>query len=235
MKKSAPFQLALTGVLCIAAVVTFTGTQVLAQPTLEWNQVSIQGRNVRLLASATGSVKKWCLTVDGNPISSDVVGTRYQDGELYGTPFDIRTGCWEASSGIRIFAAFYVPMSTVPSGSRVFGITVTDMTGASASISTTVDVVHAPPVIQWDWLKFSNGKSTLIDKGVISYGFSTRDPVTKWCLLVDSGVQTQNLARTRYEDYQVFDSEYDSTTGCWSKRNGNVLFSGSFIVPTHTL
>jgi hypothetical protein len=235
MKKLTRVSGALAGVVCLIALSIFTETRVWAQPTLEWNHVSIQGRNVRLLATASGSVKKWCLTVDGTPVKTDVVGTRYQDGELFGTPFDARTGCWEASTGVRLFAAFYVPMSSVPSGLRVFGLTVTDTTGASTSITTTVEVVHTPPVIQWDWLKFSNGKSTSIDSGVISYGFSTQDPVSKWCLLIDSGVQTQNLARSRYADYEIFDSDYDPLTGCWSKSNGQVLFSGSFIVPTHTI
>lgn len=222
-------------VIAFATVFIFP-SNVNAVPTLQWDQTSIQGRNVRLLASANGQIRKWCLKIDGRAITEDVVGTRYQDGQLYGTPFNSSTGCWESVSNV-IFAAFYVPMSSISSGQRVFELIVTDALGESVSISRVIEVVHIPPAIQWDWKEDSRGSIVSPASGVISYGFSSTDPIAKWCYLLDQGTVALNNARPRgAERSDVVNAKYDSATGCWQQIEGNgPLFKGMFIIPTQTL
>jgi hypothetical protein len=206
-----------------------------ATPTLQWDQTSIQGRNVRLLASATGKITKWCLAIDGTPVKKDVSSTRYQEFEVFGAPFNLATGCWEAPTGFRMSGAFYVPMSSVAAGPRLFTVTVFDIDGTSASISQTMTAVHPAPVAQWDWRETNAGVATGKVTGVINYGFSTDDPVVKWCLQIDSTIIQENLARTRSNDYEISDYSYDPATGCWSSEEQFSIFSGLFIVPTQTL
>jgi hypothetical protein len=227
--------LAVLMISLVPVTVSFPGNAK-AAPTFQWDQTSIQGRDIRLLATAYDFYPvKWCLAVDGTPIKTDVSGTRSQQFEVFGTPFNTSTGCWEAPSGSRRSGAFYVPMSSVTAGAHLFTLTVSDAAGVNLSISQSMTAVHTAPIAQWDWKETNAGVATGKVTGVINYGFSTDDPVVSWCLRVDSKIMPNNLARTRSNDYEISDYTYDALTGCWKSEEQRSIFSGLFIMPTQTL
>jgi hypothetical protein len=95
--------------------------------------------------------------------------------------------------------------------------------------------VHTAPTANWDWKETNAVVATGNVTGVVSYGFSTYDPVVSWCLRIDSKIMPDNLARTRSNDYEISDYTYDASTGCWKSEQQLSIFSGMFVVPTQTL
>jgi hypothetical protein len=219
--------------LLVYATLAVSPSTARAVGSVSWDSTGTQGRYVRLLASTQEGAYKWCLAVDENPVNGNVAVTRYQEGQILGTPFNASTGCWSTGGALRYFAAFEIPMWTLAAGSRTFSLTLTFADSSVSTITTSVTVVKQPPRAHWDWLGNNRGQPLTEATGAVSFGFSTTDPVTKWCLVFDDVSLPYDLSQTRHNDYELSDANYDISTGCWATDNGASIFTGALVIPTY--
>jgi len=178
----------------------------------------------------TATIKKWCLTVDGSPVTSNVAVTGDRDSWDLAL-FDADTGCWSR------YSIYYpLPSGTFQwdstawtNGSHTYVVTVTDTSNRTATSPTlTVTVANAGPSVEWsttDNRTVSGVFTVAASAWAASTGTAT---IKKWCLTVDGSPVTSNVAVTGDRDSWDL-ALFDADTGCWSRRNSYYpLTSGTF-------
>ena len=186
-------------------------------PAVSWSETANEFVTgvFSLSASALGStspastIKKWCLTVDGLKVTSDVA-MGFEDNAV---TFNAATGCW---SGVYSYdnltsGTFQWDSTAWPNGSHTYVITVTDTSTRTATSPTlTVAVANTAPSVEWS----TTDNRTV--SGVFTVAASARAASTgtatikKWCLTVDGSPLKRGTASVDYR-------KFDARTGCWSR------------------
>ena len=205
-------------------------------PAVRWS--TVDGENVTgtfsLSATAAGStspastIKKWCLTVDGSPVTSDVSSGGSVGG--YST-FNADTGCWSNGYGTNLTSATFAWDSTSwANGSHTYVVTVTDTSNRTATSTTlTVNTYNYGPHAAWSTVDSQTVTGTYSISAVArpqAFGTAT---IKKWCLTVDGSPVTSDVSSGgSVGGYSTFNAD----TGCWSNRYGTNLTSATFQLRT---
>ncbi len=186
------------------------------------NNNSIVSGMFVISARAAGSVspqttiKKWCLTINGNPATVNVAG---YGSSVYNTIFDSTTGCW---SGTDLNSAIFRFDSTAwVNGSVTYQVTVTDTSNRTATSSIlTINFSNAGPEVSWATTNNSNVSGMFY---VAAYAV-TKAPtgtatIKKWCLTIN-GVPATTRSSV-YDSTFLHSSSvsFNPDTGCWSGSN----------------
>jgi hypothetical protein len=163
-------------------------------------------------------INKWCLTQDGDPITTNV---KYEDySNFWYSSFNPDTGCWTSNSSLDVGRMIF-DSTTWVDGSHTFVLTATDSSGRTATSSTlTVNNTNTAPTVAWATTNNTTKSGVFTIGAVSSAAPSGTAKVTKWCLTRDGDPVTTNV---KYEDYSNFwYSTFNSTTGCWTNNNSGI-------------
>ena len=219
-----------------ATSTTITVSVANTAPSVEWSttdNTTVSGvftiaARARSASTGTATIKKWCLTVDGSPVTSDVGvnDATYSEVGYYGT-FDAETGCWSSSSVHLRSAQFQWDSTAWANGSHTYAVTVTDTSNRTATSTTiTLTRVDAPSPPSPGPTTAAVAWSETADKSVTGiFTLSARalgsttpaSNIKKWCLTVDGSPVTSNVAVNRYAYSDVgYSGTFNAETGCWS-------------------
>jgi hypothetical protein len=165
-------------------------------------------------SSGTATIKKWCLTVDGSPVTTNVASSYITSS--YAT-FNADTGCWTrfSTSYNLTNAIFSWDSTTWTNGSHTYSVTVTDSSDRTASSGTlTLSTYNYNPEVEWSSAdnRTVTGAFTLSAKAFPhSSGTAT---IKKWCLTVDGSPVTTNVASSYITSYYA---TFNADTGCWTR------------------
>ena len=183
--------------------------------------------SARALGSTTpaSNIKKWCLTVDGSPVTSNVAVNRYAYSDVgYSGTFNAETGCWSNSSYSLTSAQFRWDSTAWANGSHTYAVTVTDTSNRTATSPTlTINTFNYSPFVSWA----SGNNQTVSGTFTLAAAanphlFGTAN-IKKWCLTVDGSPVTSNVAVNRYAYSDVGHSgTFNAETGCWSNSSTNL-------------
>jgi hypothetical protein len=173
----------------------------------------------------TATIKKWCLLLDGAPVTTDVAKSVYSNYyTIYGSIFSVQTGCWSSTyNNVRSATVGWDTTAWAP-GEHTLQWTVTDTSNRSVTSSVLkFTTSNASPTMSW----VSDNNQTV--SGVASFealatpsvlGTAT---IKKWCLLLDGAPVTTNVAKSVYSNYYtIYGSIFSVQTGCWSSTYNNV-------------
>ena len=211
---------------------TTTTTVPIAVPTVSWASVpsgSVSSSfTVKASAASSATITKWCLTLDGNVLASNlsVYDSSYFGVYYYGS-FSSSTGCWSSSYTSLTSGAFTINPMAMTNGSHTLALVVYDSRSvASVAASTTFTVGITAPSVSWASVPSGSVSSSFTVKA----SAASSATITKWCLTLDGNVLASNLS--------VYDSSYfgvyyygsfSSSTGCWSSSYTS-LTSGAFTI-----
>ena len=225
-----------------ATSTTITVSVANTAPSVEWSttdNTTVSGvftiaARARSASTGTATIKKWCLTVDGSPVTSDVGvnDATYSEVGYYGT-FDAETGCWSSSSVHLRSAQFQWDSTAWANGSHTYAVTVTDTSNRTATSTTiTLTRVDAPSPPSPGPTTAAVAWSETADKSVTGiFTLSARalgsttpaSNIKKWCLTVDGSPVTSNVAVNRYAYSDVgYSGTFNAETGCWSNSSTNL-------------
>ena len=217
---------------------TTTTTVAIAVPTVSWASVpsgsvssSFTVKASATSAVTTATITKWCLTLDGGALASNlsVYDSSYPGVYYYGS-FSSSTGCWSSSYTSLTSGAFTINPSAMTNGSHTLALVVYDSRSvASVAASTTFTVGITAPTVSWASVPSGSVSSSFTVKASATSG-SSSTTITKWCLTIDGRVPTSNMSvyDSSYSGIYYYGS-YSSSTGCWSSSYTS-LTSGSFTI-----
>ena len=190
-------------------------------PVVSWDQsnnISVTGV-FTLSARAAGStspssfVNKWCLTVNGVPVSSNVA-LAGSDLQWYGS-FNAETGCWTRSSSLPL-APFQWDSTSWANGSNTYVVTVTDSSNRTAtSAPLTINTVNYAPVVEWSTANNSTVTGSFRVTAVAAPEVFGTAFIRRWCLTVNGVPVSSNVALAG-SDLQWYGS-FNAETGCWTR------------------
>ena len=214
---------------------TTTTTVAIAVPTVSWASVpsgsvssSFTVKASATSAVTTATITKWCLTLDGGALASNlsVYDSSYPGVYYYGS-FSSSTGCWSSSYTSLTSGAFTINPSAMTNGSHTLALVVYDSRSvASVAASTTFTVGITAPTVSWASVPSGSVSSSFTVKASATSSLT----ISKWCVTLDGGALASNLS--------VYDSSYpgvyyygsfSSSTGCWSSSYTS-LTSGAFTI-----
>jgi hypothetical protein len=218
-----------------------------AAPTVSWlspSQLSVRSGVVTFEATAaadpsgTASIKKWCLTKNGAPVSTDyaldVTGAtkpNYLNAHLAGpgqpASFDASTGCYNSAATITS-GTFAVDTTAWPDGLNDFRITVTDSSNRStASEVRTIGSTNKPPKFQWMLpLTATTHSSTVRFSGLAAADSAGTASIKTWCLKIDNKLPSEVSGSINpFVDTPDHLGTYDISTGCFAD-GATALVSG---------
>ncbi len=214
-----------------------------------WNETNDQFVTGKYLlsAQAAGStspsspIRKWCLTVDGSPVRTNVNvpmsgANAAQNSLAYHSTFNSDTGCWTGSSTSLTTALFQWDSTSWANGLRSYVVSVTDSSNRTATSSTlTVNTVNYAPYTEWSSANNQTVTGTFELAGIATpHSFGTAS-IRKWCLTIDGSPVTTDVNVPMSGANSAQNSlAYHSTfgrDGCWSGLS-NSLSTGMFRLNT---
>ena len=165
----------------------------------------------------TANIKKWCLTVDGSPVASDVAVERYYSDDVgYAGTFNAETGCWSNSTTSLNAANFSFRTAAWTNASRVLKIVVTDTSNRTATDSLTFTTNNPQPTTRV--IGLTAGET--IDK-VETFAFKVYHPgansIASWCIHIKTTSCSSNVSVSTSGATSIGTVSFD--TSLW--RNGS--------------
>jgi hypothetical protein len=169
--------------------------------------------------TGTARIKKWCLTIDGNPATTDSA-TSSSMVDSYGT-FDSDTGCWSSFSQNLTSAKFSFNSTAWPNGAQTYQVTITDTSNRIATSSIlTINHTNTIPSVAWTTTNNSNVSGQFSISAIATPAPTGTATIKKWCLTINGTPETTDSATSSsmVDSYGTFDSD----TGCWSSFSQNL-------------
>ena len=176
----------------------------------------------RSASTGTASIKKWCLTVDGSPVTSDVARaqTSYDVGDV--GVFNAATGCWSNNSWNLTSGSFQWDSTAWADGSHTYVVTVTDTSNRTAT-STTLTVITENPQPTTSVIGLTAGTTV---SGTVKVTFTVDHPgaysIMDWCLSINNSACVSSGQEKRVGETSTHTVSFD--TSLW--RNG--FYSAKF-------
>jgi hypothetical protein len=187
------------------------------------NNNSIVSGMFVISARAAGSVspqttiKKWCLTINGNPATVNVAG---YGSSVYNTIFDSTTGCW---SGTDLNSAIFRFDSTAwVNGSVTYQVTVTDTSNRTATSSIlTINFSNAGPEVSWATTNNSNVSGVFTITAAAAPAPTGTATIKKWCLTINGVPATTDNTFSSSSISHSSDASFNPDIGCWTRTSNN--------------
>ena len=177
-----------------ATSTTLTVNTVNYAPFVEWSSGNNQTVTGSFVVSAVATpqrfgsafIKKWCLTVDGSPVTSNVVYRDYGSDSLHYATFNADTGCWSSSSNLA-YGKFVISTETWTNASRTLSVVIIDSSNRTANDSLTFTTNNPQPTTKI--IGISQGSTV---RGSATFGFEVYHPgateISNWCITINSTV-----------------------------------------------
>ena len=170
-------------------------------PTVAWstaNNQTITGTYTISAKSApqpfgTARIKKWCLLVDGSPVTTNVAyGSSIQSG---GVVFNSNTGCWTDQYGYSLTTAtFRLRTAAWTNGTRNAVITVTDTSNRTDTSAISFTTSNPQPSTSTSGL--TNGQ---VVKEAVTFQYSIYHPgadsISSWCFSLNRAPCSQGTSQ----------------------------------------
>ena len=188
-------------------------------PSVGWtttNNTTVSGvftiaASARSASTGTAWIKKWCLTVDGSPVTSRVAtpDDSYSDVYSRGT-FNAATGCWSGSYNLAS-GKFYWDSTAWADGSHTYVVTVTDSSGRTAT-STTLTVTTENPQPTTRVIGLTAGTTV---SGTVKVTFEVDHPgansITSWCLSISNSACVPSGQEKRVGETSTHTVSFDTS------------------------
>ena len=203
------------------------------EPTVTWatdNNSTFSGyATINATASAdssgTANIKKWCITRNGSPLTTNWSSWSPNYSRLSDSSFSPATGCWASSTNLTS-GSLRFDTTAWANGSHTFQITVTDTSDRTATSTVlTINNTNPGPSVTWatdNNLTFS-GYATI--NATASADSSGTANIKKWCITRNGSPLTTNWSSWSPNYSRLSDSSFSPATGCWASSTN--LTSGS--------
>ena len=210
-----------------ATSTTLTVSVANTAPSVEWlttdNQtvsgVFTVAASAWTASTGTSTIKKWCLTVDGSKVTSNVAVDDSGNSEVgYRGIFNAGTGCWSTDDSWADLtsAKFSFRTAAWTNASRVLKIVVTDTSNRTATASLTFRTKNPQPTTKVIGLSAGD---TL--DGVVKFAFKVYHPgansITSWCMRIKTSPCSSNVKVSKSGATSTGTVSFD--TSLW--RNGS--------------